>query len=74
MFSHEFCVGNQPVNVRTFEIKKVVENPDLVVYMYYSAIFQLVIIYDKQENLNKWVNGTNTRHYWRHEYLNVPNF
>ena len=74
MFSHEFCVGNEPVTIRVIEVKKVVENPDVVVYLYYGSIFHLNIIYDKRENLNNWINGTNKRHYWRHEYLNVPNF
>jgi hypothetical protein len=74
MFSHEFCIGNEAVNIRTIEVKKVVENPDVVVYLYYGSIFHLDIIYDKRENLNKWVNGINKRNYWRHEYLNIPNF
>lgn len=74
MFSHEFCVGNEAITIRVIEVKKVVENPDVVVYLYYGSIFHLNIIYDKRENLNNWINGTNNRHYWRHEYLNVPNF
>lgn len=74
MFSHEFCVGNEALNIRIIDIKKFAENPDVVIYMYYSSIFTLSIIYEKGENLHKWTNGVNSRHYWRHEHLSVPNF
>ena len=74
MFSHSFILGNEPVNVRSIDVRKFAENPDVVVYLYYASIYEMHIIYDKRESLNKWINGENSRYYWRHEHLNVPNF
>lgn len=74
MFSHEFCVGNEALQIRLFEVCKDVKSPDVVVYLYYRSLQKMIVRYIQKSELDNYINGSFSNYFVRFEYLNVPNF